>query len=261
MYINVEHLQKDFSAQGPDGQPRVLHVLNDVSFGIERGEFVCLLGFSGCGKSTLLNILAGFEQPTSGSVTIDGEAVCKPLPSRVVIFQDYGLLPWLNVQKNVELALGHRGYTKAEKADIALHYIEQVGLSDRASSFPAQLSGGQRQRVAIARSLAAKPDILFMDEPFGALDPIIRRKLQDDLLRIVKEEGKTVVFVTHDVDEAVYLSDRVFLMQPSGTGLKHVQPIPLPHPRNRGLDDFAFYRQRIYHLLFSISDSNIEYII
>lgn len=258
-YIKVNNLYKEFNRKGKDGKLESLRVLDDVSFEIERGEFVCLLGFSGCGKSTLLNILAGFEKPTAGEVLIDGEPVTRPLPSRITIFQHYGLLPWKNVLKNVELGLSNLPQDEREKQ--ALKYIELVGLKGLEQQFIAQLSGGQQQRVALARGLAVEPDVLFMDEPFGALDPIIRHKLQDDLLRIVNEQHKTVIFVTHDIEEAVYLADRVFVMKANPGHIEKVYNIKVERPRERTASDFSEYRRRIYNKLFSIQENNVEYII
>lgn len=240
-YINVKDLSKDFLRSDADGKPQVFHALHDVNFEIERGEFICLLGFSGCGKSTVLNLLAGFLQPSSGQITIDGKPVRKPSPKYVTIFQNYGLLPWKNIRKNVELGLSAKmfnGLTKKEKGAIADKYLDLVGLSALANSMPCQLSGGQQQRVAIARGLAVNPDILFMDEPFGALDAVTRIKLQDDLLRIVREENKTVIFVTHDIEEAVYLADRIFVMKSNPGHIEEIIPVRIPRPRDRNSPDF-----------------------
>lgn len=261
MYINVEHINKDFQRKDDKGGTAVFHALEDVSFTVDKGEFICLLGFSGCGKSTILNILAGFEKPSGGMVRIADREVRTPSSRYITIFQNYGLLPWKNVLKNIELGLYDKGYSKAEKKEIAYKYLDIVGLHDLAGSYPSQLSGGQQQRVAIARGLAVNPDILFMDEPFGALDPIIRNKLQDDLLKIVREENKTVIFVTHDIEEAVYLADRIFVMQANPGRIEEIIPIRMQHPRNRGTDDFMNHRRQIYNKLFSISENNIEYII
>lgn len=187
-------------------------ILDDVSLNIEKGEFICLLGPSGCGKSTLLNAMAGFLKPTSGEIKIENQIVQKPSMKYVTIFQNYGLLPWRTVQKNVELGLETQKYSKEKKANIASHYLKMVGLEHAAKKRPAQLSGGMQQRVAIARALAVEPDILFMDEPFGALDAITRMKLQTDILEIAQDTKKTVVFVTHDIEEAVFLADRIVIM-------------------------------------------------
>ena len=255
-YIKVEHLKKNFPLK--DG---VQHVLGDVNFEIEKGEFICLLGFSGCGKSTILNILAGFEKPTGGTVTIGGEPVTGPSPRNIMIFQHYGLLPWKNVQKNVELGLETHHLKESERKEKAQQYIELVGLKGFENQFPAQLSGGQQQRVAIARGLAVNPECIFMDEPFGALDPIIRNKLQDDLLGIVKEQNKTVVFVTHDIEEAVYLADRVFVMKSSPGHIEKIYDIRLPKPRGRNTPATLQYRKKIYEKLYSIQEEQVEYVI
>ena len=212
-------------------------------------------------EGRLLNLLAGFETPSSGSVEIDGREVTKPSTRYITIFQHYGLLPWKTVQKNVELGMESLSLSKKDRAVRAQHYIELVGLKGLEEQFPSQLSGGQQQRVAIARSLAVNPDILFMDEPFGALDPVIRNKLQNDLLKIVSEQKKTVVFVTHDIEEAVYLADRIFLMKSDPGHLEKIYDIKIPHPRNRNTDDFGQYRKFIYNKLFSIQEGKPEYII
>lgn len=260
-YINVEHLSKDYVRKENDGRNNVIHVLDDVSFQIEKGEFICLLGFSGCGKSTILNILAGFEQPSSGTVEIDGEVIKKPSRNRITIFQNYGLLPWKNVRNNVELGLESSGLSKEEKRAISDKYIELVGLKGLELQYPAQLSGGQQQRVAIARGLAVEPDVLFMDEPFGALDPIIRQKLQDDLLNIVRQQNKTVIFVTHDIEEAVYLADRVFVMKANPGHIEKIYEVKIQRPRDRNTSGFGEYRKHIYNKLFSIQENQIEYMI
>ena len=209
MYIEIEHARKTFLKQNGE----VFRALEDVTLSIDRGEFVCLLGASGCGKSTLLNILAGFDSLTSGSIRIDEKPVREPRQDYVMIFQQYGLLPWRSVRKNVELGLETKKISRAERSKIAEEYLELVGLSGFAEQYPRNLSGGQQQRVAIARALAVKPEILFMDEPFGALDPITRCRLQVDLQRIVRNEMHTVIFVTHDIDEAICLADRIVLMR------------------------------------------------
>jgi NitT/TauT family transport system ATP-binding protein len=180
------------------------------------------LGPSGCGKSTLLNAIAGFDLVTEGSITIKGEEVSAPKLEYVTIFQQYGLFPWRSVEKNVELGLEQRGVAKDKRAEIANKYLEMVGLAESANKHPHELSGGMQQRVAIARALAVEPEIIFMDEPFGALDAITRMKLQDDLARIVHEEKRTVIFVTHDIEEAVYLADKIVIM---ATGPGRVQEV------------------------------------
>ncbi len=260
-YIEVKNLSKDFTRKDVKGRCEPLHVLDDINIEIEKGEFVCLLGFSGCGKSTLLNILAGFERPTSGSVTIDGIEVTKPSPRRLTIFQHYGLLPWRNVLSNVELGLEGGSLSANERHAVAGRYIDIVGLHGLEHQFPSQLSGGQQQRVSIARALASNPDVLFMDEPFGALDPITRNKLQDDLLTIVGKEKKTVIFVTHDIEEAVYLADRIIVMQSNPGRIEKVYDVRIQRPRDRNSGGFSLYRKDIYNKLFSIKEATIEYYI
>ena len=258
MYIEVNNVTKQFVSRN-HGRDEMKTAIDRVSLNIEKGEFVCILGFSGCGKSTLLNILAGFEKPTDGTVKIDGTEVAAPSTKNIMIFQNYGLLPWRTAEKNVELGLEKKGVSKQERIETARIYTELVGLKDYARRFPCQLSGGQQQRVAIARGLAVNPSILFMDEPFGALDPITRTKLQDDLLHIVKRQNKTVVFVTHDIDEAVYLADRIVIMSTDPGRIQKIINVDLPHPAVRNSSIFNDIRDRIYNELYSISQQPLEY--
>lgn len=224
----------------------VSSVLEDISFEIRQGEIVSILGQSGCGKSTLLNILGGFERPDSGSIRIAGAPVERPTRKCVMLFQDYGLLPWRNVLANVELGLEPLKELGAkERRERAEAYVKLVGLQDWGRSFPHQLSGGMQQRVALARALAMQPELLLMDEPFAALDTFTRYALQDELLKLQRKERVTVVLVTHDIDEAVYLSDRVFIMQ-SRPGRIHKQiRIESAKPRDRGHRDFQHFRKQI----------------
>ena len=199
MYIEIQDATKIYEKPGGfRSSKESFTALDHISLQIEKGEFICLLGPSGCGKTTLMNSIAGFETLTEGSITIDGQKVKAPSEKYVTIFQNYGLLPWRTVEKNVELGLETLKVPKQERKQIAMKYLQLVGLENFAKRHPAQLSGGQQQRVAIARGLAVDPEILFMDEPFGALDAITRYKLQDDLLHITKSQNKTVIFVTHD---------------------------------------------------------------
>lgn len=257
MYIELNNVTKQFATK--DG---LYTAVKDVNFSVDKGEFVCLLGFSGCGKSTLLNLLAGFEHPTSGTVSINGEAVVKPSPRYVTIFQQYGLLPWRTVRDNIKLGLEAIGCSREEQDEQSLHYMKLVGLENLGSSYPCQLSGGQMQRVSIARALAVKPEVLFMDEPFGALDPIIRNRLQGDLLDIVKQTGCTVIFVTHDIEEAVFLSDRIVVMAANPGRIKSIIPNRLAHPRERSSAHFSDLRNYVYNELLSLSHSrDVEYVI
>ena len=213
------------------------HALAGVDLAIVEQEFLCLLGGSGCGKSTLLRIIAGLETPSSGEVSVSGKRVAGPGPDRGVVFQDYGLFPWLTVAENIAFGLRRRGLPKAEVAAAVDRFIGLVGLERFADRFPAQLSGGMQQRVAIARVLANDPAVLLMDEPFGALDSLTRETMQHELQRICDELKTTVVFVTHSVEEAVYLGDRVVVMGggPSTGSPGHLEmtvPVTIPHARD-----------------------------
>ena len=256
MYIEVKNASKRYKVRGKD-----VVVLDNVSLDIEKGEFVCLLGPSGCGKSTLLNVLAGFEKLESGSVRIDGAEVISPSPKRITIFQNYGLLPWRNVLKNVELGLEPRKLKKDQKRKIAQKYIDLVGLTGLEKQHPRRLSGGQQQRVSIARGLAVQPEIIFMDEPFGALDAITRMKLQDDILKISREEKKTIIFVTHDIEEAAFLADRIIVMMANPGRIKSIVKVPLGDHRDRTGEDFLYVRDKIFELFNLKADSYIEYYI
>ena len=255
-YIHIENAGKTFEENGIE-----FTALSEVNLDIEKGEFICLLGPSGCGKSTLLNAIAGFDLVNHGSVQISGKEVTSPSTKNVTIFQNYGLLPWRTVVKNVELGLEAQGIDKKTRREKALEYLKLVKLEDFANCFPRQLSGGMKQRVAIARALAVEPDIIFMDEPFGALDAITRMKLQDDILDICKNEKKTIIFVTHDIDEAVYLADRIVVMTPNPGKVKGVIPVPLHHFRDRTSGDFLLVRDKIFDLLNMKQEDNIEYTI
>lgn len=255
-YIEVTNACKKYVQNGTETT-----VLDDVSLSIEKGEFICLLGSSGCGKSTLLNTLAGFEQVNSGSVRIDGKDVTEPSERNITIFQNYGLLPWRNVLKNVELGLESKKIPKEERDAIAGKYLELVGLKGFEHRYPRQLSGGQQQRVAIARGLAVNPDIIFMDEPFGALDAITRMKLQDDILKISREEKKTIIFVTHDIEEAVFLADRIVVMMANPGRIKSIVTVPLGNYRNRTSRNFLYVRDKIFELFNLKTEEYIEYII
>lgn len=238
-----------------------LKVLDQVSLNIEKGEFICLLGGSGCGKSTLLSTIAGFQPVSEGTVTIDGKVVEKPSIEYLTIFQNYGLLPWRTVLKNVELGLEAKKVPKQERKEIAEKYINLVGLSGTESKRPYQLSGGMQQRVAIARALAVNPEVLFMDEPFGALDAITRMKLQEDILKICKEEGKTIIFVTHDIEEAIFLADRIVLLDGEMKGIKSIVNIEMPGNRDRTSDDFMVARDKVFEIFHMKHEDIVEYYI
>ena len=226
--IKIEHVSKTFKGISGD-----VEALKDVNLYIDENEFICIVGPSGCGKTTLLNILAGLESYDSGSVTMDGESIVGPGIDRGVIFQQYALFPWLTVRKNMEFGLKYRHYSKEKKKEIVDHYMETVGLTDFANAYPKELSGGMKQRVAIARGYATSPRVLLMDEPFGALDAQTRAQLQEDLLRTWETERKTCFFITHDVEEAVLLSQKVVLMSARPGRVKEIVNIDLPYPRNQ----------------------------
>lgn len=255
--IAIANVAKSF----PDVRREQLAVLVDINLEIATGEFLCLLGPSGCGKTTLMNLMAGFEQPTSGTLTIDGLPVDRPNPKHITIFQDYGLFPWRNVLDNVILGLEAKGMKSKEARAKAEEYLELVGLSQFARSFPGQLSGGMKQRVAIARALAVEPDILFMDEPFAALDAFTRYRLQDEVLRIWQEKKPTIIFVTHDIDEAVYLAQRVVIMSPNPGRISRVIDIRLPKPCDRGDAGLTAYRGQVFREFELAHEINTEYVI
>jgi ABC-type nitrate/sulfonate/bicarbonate transport system ATPase subunit len=217
-----------------------VHVLENVSARIAPGEFVCIVGPSGCGKSTLLNIIGGFLAQTKGEVLVEGGPVAGPDRRRIFVFQENGVFPWLTVEANIGFGLQDK--PEEERRGIVAHYTAMVGLSGFEKSYPRELSGGMRQRVEIARALAANPDIIYMDEPFGALDFITRMKMRADLVRIWQAEKKTILFVTHDIEEAVQLSDRVLVMSKRPATIQEDVVIDLPRPRD--LDSRGYLERR-----------------
>lgn len=210
-------------------------ILQDISFAVRRGEFVCVIGASGCGKTTLLRLLAGLVKPTTGGMHLGGKPVAGPSRDVALVFQDYSraLLPWRTAVGNVSLALEAMGIPAAERAARIAQLLTKVGLADHAKKYPSQLSGGMQQRLQIARSLAQDPSVLLMDEPFGALDAMTRQSLQDEMLRIAAERNATVLFVTHDLEEALYLGDRIIALFSNPGRIARVVDIPLPRPRNQ----------------------------
>jgi NitT/TauT family transport system ATP-binding protein len=236
--ITVRDLWMTFN--GKDKKSAPVHVLEDINLDVQEGEFVCIVGPSGCGKSTLLNIAGGFLQATRGEIRIDGRVVTDPDPRHIFIFQENAVFPWLSVEDNV--GFGVKRSTPAERKQVVDHYIEMVNLTGFGKAFPRELSGGMRQRVEIARAFAAEPDVLFMDEPFGALDYLTRMKLRYELTQIWQRERKTVLFVTHDVEEAVQLSDRVVVMGKRPSRIRDIVAVNVPRPRD--LDDPACRRLR-----------------
>ena len=224
--IQVQDITKDFTVGG-----HRFEALGGVSLEVTENEFVTVVGPSGCGKSTLMNILAGLEEPTSGTARVDGQEVHGPSPERGVIFQQYALFPWLTVRDNVEFGLRTAKVPAEERRARAQHFIDMVGLTEFADSLPKTLSGGMKQRCAIARAYAMDPSILLMDEPFGALDALTRVRMQEHLLQTWEQDKRTIVFITHDVDEAVFLAGRVVVMAAKPGRIDRVIDVDLPYPR------------------------------
>ncbi|MZP28274.1 ATP-binding cassette domain-containing protein [Heliobacterium undosum] len=255
--IELRNVGKHF--RDPNGVTRT--VLTGVNLKIAAGDFLCLLGPSGCGKTTLLNLLAGFEQPTEGELSIDGQPVTGPHPRHITIFQDYGLFPWRTVLDNVTFGLEAKGIDGKNAREIAEQHLERVGLRDVAARFPHQLSGGMKQRVSIARALAVEPDILFMDEPFAALDAFTRLRLQEEILYLWQEKRPTIIFVTHDIDEAVYLGRRIAIMSPDPGRLTTVLDVALPRPCDRASPDFFYYRRKVFQAFKVVHETAPDYVI
>lgn len=252
--LSVQHSQEPFltiedvsKVYPTTKQPYV--VLNNVNLTLTEGEFICLIGHSGCGKTTLLNMVSGFAQPTTGSVRLRGTPIERPGPDRMVVFQNYALLPWLTAFENVYLAVDsvHPNKLEAEKRSIVRDSLAMVGLSDAMEKRPPQLSGGMKQRVAIARALAIRPEVLILDEPFGALDAITKEELQEELLKIWQDHRCTVLMITHDIDEALFLADRLVMMTngPAAT-IGEIMSIPFARPRDRSqiMEDPLYYDLR-----------------
>ncbi|MCB9916359.1 MAG: ABC transporter ATP-binding protein [Planctomycetes bacterium] len=240
--VVFEGVSKIFRKRGDD-----LLVLDDVSLTVRDGEFVCLLGPSGCGKSTLLNIAGGFERADRGRVTIDGEEVREPSSRRVFVFQEYGIFPWASVWDNV--ALGLRHMPAGERGAIVQATIDMVGLGGFERAYPMELSGGMKQRVEVARALAVSPDVIYMDEPFGALDSLTRLTMRSELVRIWQQQRPTILFVTHDVDESIQLADRVVVLSARPGRIADVVEVGLDHPRDLGSPEYGRIKNRLYELL------------
>lgn len=252
-YLNISRVDMDFTRNGVTNP-----VLRDINLDVMRGEFISLIGHSGCGKSTVLNIVAGLLKASSGGVIVDDKEVNSPGPDRALVFQNHSLLPWLTVYQNVEIAVEktfRRTKTAAERREWILHNLEMVNMSHALERLPSEISGGMKQRVGIARALAMEPKVLLLDEPFGALDALTRAHLQDEVMRIQGELHNTVMMITHDVDEAVLLSDRIVMMTngPSAT-IGQILDVELPRPRNRiALADdprYNHYRHEVLSFLY-----------
>ena len=252
-HISVQNLSKRFGENAD-----AVAALQDINLEIAHGEFVCLLGPSGCGKSTLLNLIAGFIAPSAGSVRVDGREVTQPGPDRGMVFQEYALFPWMTVEQNIGFGLAIKGLARADIAARVGQLLGLLKLTEFRQRFPKDLSGGMRQRVAIARVLALDSPILLMDEPFGALDALTRRTLQDELLRVWSELRRTVVFVTHSIEEAIYLADRVVVMTYRPGTIKRDQHVALARPRDPAANDFNALKRELATLVSAEQDRQIE---
>jgi ABC-type nitrate/sulfonate/bicarbonate transport system ATPase subunit len=237
--LRVERLSMVFSRDG-----KTVPVLDDINLDVRDGEFICLVGPSGCGKSTLLNTMGGFLSPTSGAVRIDGEVVRGPDPRRIFVFQERGVFPWLTVEGNI--AFGLFKLSRKEREQRVAHYVKMVGLEGFEKAYPPELSGGMKQRLEVARAFAVDPDMLYLDEPFGALDSITRLIMRGELLRIWEAERKTVIFVTHDIDEAVQLADRVVVMSARPAKIQQIVDIDIRHPRDLNSPRYLELRTGIF---------------
>jgi NitT/TauT family transport system ATP-binding protein len=254
--VKFENVSKTYALENTGKR---LIALNDVSFSARPEEFVCLLGPSGCGKSTLLKIAAGLERAETGSVIADGESVRSPDSSRGMVFQDYALFPWLTVEQNVRFGLELKGCSKSIAVEIAARFIRLVGLTGFENAFPKQLSGGMKQRVALARVLAMSPKILLMDEPFGALDSFTRMEMQTELVNLWQQQPFTTLFVTHDIEEAVYLADRIVVMTPRPGRIKTIVKVGLSRPRRRTDLGFAEIRNHVLNQYEKSNSCVLEY--
>ncbi len=244
--LSVKNVSRTFTKEEDESGTEALH---DVSFNVEDGEFICILGPSGCGKTTLLRITAGLETQTSGEITLNGVPITGPDPKRGMVFQQYSLFPWRTVMDNITFGLEMQGIKKAEARKHVEKYIELVGLEQFKNSYPHELSGGMQQRAAIARALSNEPEVLLMDEPFGALDAQTRNILQDELLKIWEQKHVTFLFVTHSVDEAVFLSDRIVVMTSRPGRVKEIVKVDLPRPRCRTGPEANLLRDHVLKLL------------
>ncbi len=252
--LKVTNLQKVFPANGR--KEKELDALKDINLEVKESEFVVMVGPSGCGKSTLINIIGGLADATEGSVEIDGREVSGPGADRGMVFQGYSLFPWLTVQKNIEFGLKMKKVPKAEREKIAQEYIQLVGLSGFENALPKQLSGGMKQRVAIARTLANQPEILLMDEPFGALDAQTRVVMQELLAKISRETKNTILFITHDIDEAILLADRIYVMSRRPGTIREVMEVNIPGERNHEIlvtPEFLAMKRKIMEMLWQES--------
>lgn len=252
--ISIRHVTKVFGTSG-DAWSDEVTALDDVTCEIPPGEFFCIIGPSGCGKTTLLHTIAGFTKPSRGDALNGGRPISGPGPDRIVMFQEYGLFPWLTVAENIEFGLRAKGMPAKRRAEVVRHYVEMVSLTGFDHRYPGEISGGMKQRVSIARALAPDPDIVLMDEPFAALDSLTRDLMQEEILRIWEKTQKTFVLITHNIEEAVFLGDRVLVMTARPGKVKAIIDIDLPRPRDAGVrahdKRFLEFKEQLSHLLRS----------
>lgn len=248
----IHDVNKSFIVNGQS-----VDVLKDINLEIEEGEFVVIVGHSGCGKSTLLKMIAGLETNDTGELSVDGKEISGPGMDRGMIFQEHRLFPWLSIEKNVQLGL--KGLSKEEKRKLSDQYLELVKLSEFKKAYLSQLSGGMSQRAAIARSLVSQPEILLLDEPFGALDALTKIELQEEMLKIRERFHNTMIMVTHDIEEAVYLADRIVVMSARPGRIKDVIKVELGKYRDRGSTDFTYYKKKIFDYFFEEKTDTPEY--
>lgn len=256
--LEISHLDKKFQIKG---EP--VNVLEDIHLTVKKGEVISIIGASGCGKSTLLKLITDLEEPSGGEIDIAGEKVTGPSEKCSMIFQEARLFPWLTVAENIGFPLDDKKYTREERKKLVDEHIHLVGLDEFRNAVPSQLSGGMQQRVSIARALVTRPEILLLDEPFGALDAFTRINMQEELLRIWEQEKTTMLLVTHDIDEAIYLSDRIIVLSAKPAHVKADIPVELGRPRDRSSEDFLYLRRKVMLELFEQTNSvhEVEYYI
>lgn len=252
--LAVSHVEKFFKLEH-----EFLHVLDDITLEIPAGSFVSIVGASGCGKSTLIRMIAGLETPSAGDIQLDGKRISEPSLSVGMVFQEARLLPWLTVEKNIAFGIDSKTLAKEERMQKVQELISLTGLNGFAKALPKQLSGGMQQRVAIARGLINTPKVLLLDEPFGALDAFTRMTMQTELLNIWRKEKNTMVLVTHDIDEAIFLSTSIVILSERPGRIKEVIPVTLPTPRDRSSSEFLKIRRRVLQSFFNKDEEMLEY--
>lgn len=253
--LKIEHVQKSFPME--EG---TLQVLKDINLVVNSGEFISIVGTSGCGKSTLIRTIAGLEMPTGGAIYIGDKQVSGPSVETGMIFQEARLFPWRTVEENIAFGI-HKKMRKKDKKELVQKYIDTVGLTGFEKALPNQLSGGMQQRVSIARALINNPAVLLMDEPFGALDALTRINMQNEIMRIWEKEKTTMILITHDIDEAIFLSNRILIMDRNAGGIRRKIKVDMPRPRGRNSAEFIYCRKEIYKEFFRDSEIELEYYI